>query len=96
MTGGATGERRVRDRVDEVRERELETALAKLDARGDVSAADREAVEALAERLVERLAAPGGRGRNDDAAAVGSRASSSESIEEDSERAVATAVSLFG
>jgi len=45
----------VRERGAEIRDHEVETALTKLDARGDCSAAEREAVERLADRLVARL-----------------------------------------
>ena len=48
---------RVRDRAAAIRDRELETALAKLDARGDLSPAEREAVARLADRLVDGLLA---------------------------------------
>jgi len=48
---------RIRERAGELRDHEVETALAKLDARGELSAADREAVERLADRLVTRLLA---------------------------------------
>lgn len=48
---------RIRDRAATIRDREVETALAKLDARGDLSTADRGAVEAMADRLVARLVA---------------------------------------
>ncbi|QLH78052.1 hypothetical protein HZS55_12410 [Halosimplex rubrum] len=65
----------IRERGAAVRDREVETALAKLDARGSLSAADREAVEVLADRVVARLlsaperslrtAADGGDGEHD-------------------------------
>ncbi|ELZ22664.1 glutamyl-tRNA reductase [Halosimplex carlsbadense 2-9-1] len=45
----------IHERGAEIRDREVETALAKLDARGDCSAAERAAVERLADRLVARL-----------------------------------------
>ncbi|MFB6150250.1 MAG: hypothetical protein ABEJ40_00445 [Haloarculaceae archaeon] len=48
---------RMRDRAATVREREVRTALNRLDARGDLSASERAAVERLAERLVDRLLA---------------------------------------
>jgi len=48
---------RIRDRGTTVRDRELETALSQLEARGDPSPADREAVADLADRLVEALLA---------------------------------------
>jgi len=47
----------IRDRAESVRERELERALARLADRGDLSAAERAAVERLADRLVARLVA---------------------------------------
>jgi glutamyl-tRNA reductase len=46
---------RIRERATAVRNEEVETALVKLDSDGDVSEADREAVERLADRLVDRL-----------------------------------------
>jgi glutamyl-tRNA reductase len=46
---------RIRERASAVREGEVETALAKLDANGDLSDAERETVERLADRLVESL-----------------------------------------
>jgi len=49
--------RRIRERATAVRNEEVETAITKLDAGGEVSEADREAVERLADRLVERLLA---------------------------------------
>ncbi|WP_123533472.1 hypothetical protein [Halosimplex salinum] len=53
---------RIHDRAAEIRDREVETALGKLDATGDLSTADREAVSALADRLVARLIATPERG----------------------------------
>jgi glutamyl-tRNA reductase len=76
---------RIRERASEVRDREVETALAKLDARGDLPEDDREAVERLADRLVARLLAAPERGLR--AAAEGN--------DHDPET-VATALSLFG
>jgi len=48
---------RIRDRASAIRDGEVETALAKLDANGDLSDAERETVERLADRLVENLLA---------------------------------------
>ena len=47
----------IRERATTVRDREVETALRKLEASEGVSTADRAAVEALADRLVARLIA---------------------------------------
>jgi len=48
---------RISERGQEVRDREVERALTRLDAQGDLSPADREAVERLADRLLGRLLA---------------------------------------
>ncbi|WP_436932181.1 glutamyl-tRNA reductase [Halosimplex halobium] len=76
---------RIRERAGEVREREVETALTKLDTRGDLSERDREAVERLADRLVARLLAAPER----------SLRAAAEGDDHDPET-VATALSLFG
>ncbi|WP_415381312.1 glutamyl-tRNA reductase [Halosimplex sp. TS25] len=78
---------RIRDRAAEIREREVETALAKLDARGDLSEDDREAVEALADRLVARLIA---------VPAEGLQAAADDEADDESGRAAETALELFG
>lgn len=74
---------RIRDRGAAVRDRELETALSTLEARGDLSSTEREAVTALAERLVDRLL---------DVPVEQLR----EGSVEDSDAAVETALSLLG
>ena len=48
---------RIRGRATAIRDRELETALSKLEASGELSPEDREAVADLADRLVEELVA---------------------------------------
>jgi glutamyl-tRNA reductase len=48
---------RIRKHATAVRDAEVETALAKLDADGDLSATEREAVERLADGLVDSLLA---------------------------------------
>lgn len=47
----------IRAEAAAVRDRQVEHALSRLDADGDLSAAQRAAVETLADRLVERLVA---------------------------------------
>ncbi|WP_135363804.1 glutamyl-tRNA reductase [Halosimplex halophilum] len=76
---------RIRERAGEVRDREVETALTKLDARSELSERDREAVERLADRLVARLLAAPERGLR----------AAAERDDHDPET-VATALSLFG
>jgi len=78
---------RIHDRAAEIREREVETALTKLDAQGDLSPADEAAVEAVADRLVERLIAVPERGLE---------AASSADGEDGEAAAVETALELFG
>ncbi|WP_436927050.1 hypothetical protein [Halosimplex amylolyticum] len=53
---------RIYDRADEIRTHEVETALVKLDATGDLAPEDRAAIEGLADRLVARLIAVPERG----------------------------------
>ena len=48
---------RIRERGERVAESEAEQALARLRARGELSEQEKEAVEALAERLADRLLA---------------------------------------
>jgi glutamyl-tRNA reductase len=48
---------RIRERGEAVRDRELATALARLEADDDLGPAEREAVEALADRLLDSLLA---------------------------------------
>jgi glutamyl-tRNA reductase len=47
----------IRDRAESVRDSEVDRALARLDERGDLSAAERAAVERLADRIIARLVA---------------------------------------
>jgi glutamyl-tRNA reductase len=72
-----------------VRDAELDTALAKLEARGDLSETDREALEDLADSLVESLLA----------VPVSSLHEADATAEDGSnvdERTVETALELFG
>lgn len=48
---------RLRHRGERIRRREVERALRRLDSRGELTDRKRAAVEALGERLVERLLA---------------------------------------
>jgi len=77
----------IRERGAEIRDREVETALAKLDARGDCSAAEREAVERLADRLVARLLTPPERSL---------RAAADDGDDDRDPETVETALALFG
>ncbi|WP_459192151.1 glutamyl-tRNA reductase [Halosimplex sp. J119] len=80
----------IRDRATAIRDREVETALAKLDAHGDLSAEDREAVAALADRLVARLIAVPAEGLQAAAAEEGGDGDRS------GHAAAETALELFG
>jgi len=77
----------IREQATAVRDRQVETALARLDGRGGVSAAERAAVERLADRLVERLISLPERALRDSEPVDG------ESVDEET---VETAVELFG
>jgi len=77
------------ERAGEVREREVETALAKLDARGDFSERDREAVERLAARLVARLLA-------DPERSLRAGADADDGSDDPDAETVETALALFG
>ena len=79
---------RITERAGTVRDREVETAIARLEARGDLSAAEREAVERLADRLVARLVAVPER-------ALRAAEEGAEAAEEGAE-AAETALDLFG
>jgi glutamyl-tRNA reductase len=79
--------KRIRENARAVRDRQVETALARLDGRDDVSEAERAAVERLADRLVARLISVPERALREGEAADG------ESVDDET---VETAVELFG
>ena len=74
---------RIRERATEVRDSELETAIAKLESHGDLSEHDREAVEALADSLVDQLLAV-------------PESTLREAADAEDDRTVETALELFG
>lgn len=47
--------RRVRERAEQLRRREVETAIRKLEARGEVTEGQREAIDEMTEGIVEGL-----------------------------------------
>jgi glutamyl-tRNA reductase len=73
---------RIRERGEAVRDRELATALARLEADDDLASAEREAVKALADRLLDSLLAV-------------PEQSLRAAAEADEEETVRTALSLF-
>jgi len=84
---------RIRGRATAIRDRELETALTKLEASGDLSSADREAVAGLADRLVEELVAVPESSLREAAAAGNSE--DGEDRDDSRESPVETALELF-
>jgi glutamyl-tRNA reductase len=78
----------IRARGESVRERELETALGRLDAHHDLSAAERAELERLSRRLVEQLLAVPERGLRE--------AAESDDAAADDDDTAATALELFG
>jgi glutamyl-tRNA reductase len=83
---------RIREPATDVRDSELETALAKLESRGELPERDREAVAALADRLVDRLLAVPESSLREAADAE----ASAETGSAGDERTVETALELFG